>query len=58
MRDWNVETNGNQDNIAIGEKIIIPIPASYMRANSFTESHMPKLLTTLFHVIASYIINK
>lgn len=52
-RDWKVEMNGNQDNIAMGAKIIIPIQASYIRANSFTESHSPNLLTRLLHVIAS-----
>lgn len=52
-RDWKVETNGNHDNNAIGEKMITPIPASYIRANSLTESHIPRLQITFFHVIAS-----
>jgi hypothetical protein len=42
----------------MGAKMIIPIPASYILANSRTESHKPKLLTILFHAIASRIITK
>ena len=49
-RDWKVETNGNHDNTAMGTKIIMPVPASYMRDTSRTQSHNPKLLTNLFHV--------
>ena len=41
---------GNHDNTAMGTKIIMPIPASYMRDTSRTQSHNPKLLTNLFHV--------
>jgi hypothetical protein len=52
-RDWKVEMNGNHDNTAIGTKISIPIPASYILANSRTDSQSPKLLTTFFQVIAS-----
>ena len=48
-----METNGNHDKNAIGEKMSIPIPASYILANSLTESHKPRLLTILFHVMAS-----
>lgn len=51
-RDWKVETNGNHDKNAIGTKINTPIPASYILANSRTESHKPKLQTILFHAIA------
>lgn len=54
-RDWKVEINGNHDSTAIGAKMIIPIPASYILANSRTESHKPRLLTTLFHVIANCV---
>lgn len=57
-RDWKVETNGNQDNTAMGVKMSTPIPASYILANSRTESHRPKLLTIFFHVTASCIITK
>lgn len=56
-RDWKVETNGNQDKIAIGVKMIIPIAASYIRANSRTESHNPNHHTILFHAIASCLID-
>jgi hypothetical protein len=45
--------NGNHDKNAIGEKIIIPIPASYILANSRTESHKPSLYNIPFHVIAN-----
>lgn len=51
-RDWKVETNGNHDKNAIGTKINAPIPASYILANSRTESHKPKLQTILFQAIA------
>jgi len=44
--------NGNHDKNAIGAKMIIPIPASYILANSRTESHMPRLQTIFFHAIA------
>ncbi|KAJ6970668.1 hypothetical protein NC653_035063 [Populus alba x Populus x berolinensis] len=47
-RDWKVETNGNHDKNAIGTKINTPIPASYILANSRTESHKPKLQTIRF----------
>lgn len=57
-RDWKVETNGNQDNTAMGIKMSKPIPASYILANSRTESHKPKRLTIPFHVTASCIITK
>ena len=49
--------NGNHDNTATGANMIVPIPASYNLANSRTESHKPRLLTSFFHVIASYIIS-
>lgn len=52
-RDYKIETNGNHDEIAIGTKITIPIPASYILANSCTEYHKPKLQTILFHEIAT-----
>lgn len=52
-RDWNVEINGNQDNTAMGAKIVNPIPASYILANSRTESHKPKLHTSFLQAIAS-----
>jgi hypothetical protein len=45
--------NGNHDKNAIGEKIIIPIPASYILANSRTESHKPSLFNIPFQVIAN-----
>lgn len=44
--------NGNHDKNAIGEKIIIPIPASYILANSRTDSQRPRLFIIPFHVIA------
>lgn len=52
-RDWKVETNGNHERIATGIKISAPIPASYILANSLTESHNPRLLTSFFHVTAN-----
>lgn len=52
-RDWKVEMNGNHDKNAIGAKMSIPIPASYILANSLTESHKPRLLTIFFQVMAS-----
>lgn len=57
-RDWNVETNGNQDKMAIGANMSMPIPASYIRANSRTESHTPKSRSSLFQAIASCCITK
>jgi len=48
-----VEMNGNHDKNAIGEKIIIPIPASYILANSRTDSQRPRLFIIPFHVIAN-----
>lgn len=52
-RDWKVERNGNHDKNAIGAKMSTPIPASYILANSLTESHKPRLLTIFFQVMAS-----
>lgn len=57
-RDWKVDMNGNHERIEMGAKMIIPIPASYILANSLTESHNPMLLTNFFQVIASYNRNK
>lgn len=49
---WNVETNGNHENKAIGIKIIIPIPASYRRAIDLIDFHNPSFFITGLHAAA------
>jgi hypothetical protein len=56
MRDWKVETKGNHEKNTIGTKMAAPIPASYIRAISRTESHSPTVLSGLFHVMASCVM--
>jgi len=58
MRDWKVETKGNHEKNTIGTKMAAPIPASYIRAISRTESHSPTVLSGLFHVMARHKTNQ
>ena len=57
MRDWNVDTKGNHEKNTMGAKITAPIPASYIREISRTESHSPRVFTTRFHVMARHKIH-
>jgi hypothetical protein len=49
---WNVDMNGNHEQMAIGIKIIIPMAASYTRAMERTVFHKPNFFTIGFHAIA------
>lgn len=49
---WNVETNGNHEEKAIGMKIITPIAASYKRPIDRTDFHSPIFFITGFQALA------
>jgi hypothetical protein len=51
-RVWNVDMNGNHEQMAMGMKMIIPVPASYRRARARTVFHKPNFFTTGFHAMA------
>lgn len=51
-RVWNVYTNGNHDDNAMGMNIIIPIPASYRRAMERMDFHKPSFFIKGFQAIA------
>ena len=51
-RVWKVEMKGNQEQMAMGTKMIIPMPASYRRASERTIFHKPNLFTIGFHATA------
>lgn len=54
-RVWNVDTNGNHENNAMGIKMSIPMPASYRRAIDRMDFHSPSLFITGFQAEAIYI---
>ncbi|KAF6151831.1 hypothetical protein GIB67_010405 [Kingdonia uniflora] len=45
-RVWNVDTNGNHEKMAMGMKMMKPIPASYKRAIERTDFHNRSCFTT------------
>lgn len=49
---WNVDTNGNQENNAMGMKMSIPMPASYSRAIDLMDFHSPIFFINGFHAAA------
>lgn len=51
-RVWNVDMNGNHENMAMGMKISIPIPASYSRAIERTDFHSPNFFIKGFQAAA------
>lgn len=51
-RVWNVDMNGNHENIAMGMKMSIPIPASYSRAIERTDFHSPSFFIKGFQAEA------
>ncbi len=57
-RVWKVDMKGNQEKMAIGTKMIIPVPASYRRASERTVFHRPSFFTIGFHATAICIIYK
>lgn len=57
-RVWKVDMKGNQEKMAIGTKMIIPVPASYRRARERTVFHRPSFFTIGFHATAICIIYK
>lgn len=48
-RVWKVDINGNHEQMAMGTKMIIPMPASYSRARERTIFHKPNFFTIGFH---------
>jgi hypothetical protein len=51
-RVWKVEMKGNHEQMAMGTKMIIPMPASYSRPRERTVFHKPSLFTMGFHATA------
>lgn len=51
-RVWKVDTKGNQEPMATGMKMNMPIPASYSRARVRIDFHSRSFFTTGFHATA------